>query len=143
MKRGIIFGFLSVAVITGAVVLSFGSVAGDQIAVKLRWGRVIDSMHGPVRYFRVPFIEHVHVMQRRWSDTVRVANRQIILNIEVLDPKVFFLAYTGDRQTLVQMVEKNIAADNVLQAKLSMDSDVRYETAGVDIKLRLQRNQRQ
>lgn len=138
MKKAVIPGFFIVLTIffVAILMLSSGSVPEGQIAIRLRLGQVIDSIDGPSRYFAVPFVDHVHFLQKHQTSTIFVSKNKIVMNVEITDPKDFFLAYSGSYLTLIKEAEKRIGADSVLQAKLLANSDVPYRMPGVSMKLR-------
>lgn len=134
-KKFVITAFVPVVAIIAAVVSSSGSVLQDQVAVKLRFGRVVDTMYGPTQYVFVPFIEHVFIMQKHRSDKVFVANKEISVTIEVTNPESFYLAYLGSHRSLLDKVEARVSADKSVLALLSANSDLSLEIAGANIKL--------
>lgn len=134
-KKFLITAFVSVVAIIAAAVSSSGSVLEDQVAVKLRFGRVVDTIYGPTQYVFVPFIEHVFIMQKHRSDKVSVANKEISVTIEVTNPESFYLAYSGSHRSLLDKVEARVSADKSVLTLLSANSDLSLQIAGANIKL--------
>jgi regulator of protease activity HflC (stomatin/prohibitin superfamily) len=136
VKRSTSLGLAFIAVVVVLASFSFSSLAENEVAVRLRFGRVVEGVQGPGIYLHLPFIEALRRMKRSSVDYVSAGGKEVVVKTTVTEPAAFYLQYFGNREELLKRVQQRIAADGGLRSRLEQ-GEVPYETKGATVLLSL------